>query len=86
MGDGELLSVIKVWAEQECRKQGLEQSYLNLVDKRLSDMRTRLENVIGKSNMDYIDKAITITTQMIRKDALKDKNDGDSDYHLLRGR
>ena len=68
MGDGELLTLMKVWAEKECVRHGLEQNYLNLVDKRLNEMRARLANVVGKNAMNYIDEAITKTVRVLRKD------------------
>lgn len=59
MGDGELLDLMKIWAQRECTKNGLEQNMHNLMGKRLNEMRRRLKNTIGDDLVTVIDTAIT---------------------------
>ncbi|MBC8460855.1 MAG: hypothetical protein H8D67_22945 [Deltaproteobacteria bacterium] len=67
MGDGQLLKLMQVWAEKECVCHGLKQNMLNLMDKRLDEMRGRLENIIGNDVMTDIDIAITNIMEKLRE-------------------
>ena len=54
MGDGELPALMRIWAQNECRRLGLDGKLKELQDERLRDLEKRIRNVMGDDAMDEL--------------------------------
>ena len=52
MGDGELPALKRIWAQNECRRLGLDGKLKELQDERLRDSEKRIRNVMGDDAID----------------------------------
>ena len=52
MGDGKLPDLMRTWAQNECRRLGLDGKLKELQDERLRDLEKRIRNVMGDDAID----------------------------------
>ena len=52
MGDGELPDLMRIWAQNECRRLGLDGKLKELQDERMRDLEKRIRNVMGDDAID----------------------------------
>jgi hypothetical protein len=65
MGSGEVLDLMRIWAEKECVKHGLERKLRKLQVKNLKELNKRLKNTIGDELMGELDSAIKKTVKKL---------------------
>lgn len=68
MGNGQLPYSMKAWAERELVKLGKIDKLVAMKAAKLSGMQKRLENIIGASKAEDINKAIDSFVNLLKKD------------------
>ena len=58
MGDGELPSLMRIWAQRECQRLGLSKELKDLQAERIRDLQKRLTNVLGKDAVTMIEATV----------------------------
>jgi len=54
MGDGELPDIMRIWAQNECRRLGIEKQLIELQNDHLRELEKRMRNVLGDDVMDKL--------------------------------
>jgi hypothetical protein len=70
MGTGELLALMRIWAEKECERLGLMPKLREEQKAILKKSHEHLSNALGKENMQKIDTAIEETAQKLHHNTM----------------
>ncbi len=70
IGDGELPDLIQTWAERKCKELGLEKRLHKMREEKISNLRVRLRNTLGKELVDKLEEEISMVASLVKK-ALK---------------
>ena len=65
MGSGELLELIRIWAQKECNRIGIEHKVKDAQMQNIKELRERLKNTIGQDLMDELDQSIKNTLKKL---------------------
>jgi len=58
MGNGKLMNIIKIWAQKECNKLGLEDKVKKAQKDNLKQLRERMKNILGEKGITKVDLAL----------------------------
>jgi hypothetical protein len=67
MGDGDLPDIMRIWAQKECRRLGLQEEMIKLQKYRLRELEIKIRNVMGDDAIDKLGNDIKKVAKAINK-------------------